>query len=200
MTTHKYRGFTFVRNTCYKRGEWGSWVILDSSGIQREECTSLGECRYRVDQYREPMPPKPPKRKVARIKTPRIVSDGGREACGFGERESTNRDCVVRSIAHTRCISYADAHALCAQIFEREDGKGTYGCRMMLREQGWCRDVLGGRAQSHCTLDAFVAAHPRGHYLVGVAAHSVAVCDGVVYDNWRISGLKRVQYAFEVIA
>jgi hypothetical protein len=63
--------------------------------------------------------------------------------------------------------------------------------------QSWVRYLP---TQSSGTLDKFVLANPRGHFLIFTADHCTALCDGVVYDTWRISGLVRIEAAYEVIA
>lgn len=152
-----------------------------------------------IDRYSYCPLPKPVKRvrRVVRFKTPRVISDGGRVVHGFSNEVN---DCTVRAISHARCISYADAHALCREMFDRQDGRGTCGTAMMLREAAWARTVHTKHIDGTCSLDTFAAKHPRGHYIAITARHSVAVCDGIVYDSYRTSGLTRVVYACEVVA
>ena len=193
-----YRGFLCHQNRGYYRGEWGRWEIwLPSSfphAAQMMDCTTFNECQYRIDRMPDAAPLAPKRtRTVTKVRTPRMVHDAGRAACGF--TNETN-DCTVRAIANTRCISYAAAHALAAKIFGRKDRHGTVYTRQRLSPQSWCRNlnIKGG------TLDAFVLAHPVGHFLVLQSRHCVAVCDGVVHDGHRTSGLSRIESVFEVFA
>jgi len=204
-TVRKYRGYECRRLHGLQRGSWGSWEVY-RNGKFIDNRSTFDSCVYLIDLQpdAEPVVVKPRKRRnVQRIKTPRVISDAGRRAHGF--THETN-DCTVRAISHARCISYAQAHALCRELFDRKDGKGTYYTGIVLARQPWARIAWERKWDREAqrfttvTLDRFVADHPTGHYVVLVRGHSVAVCDGVVYDGFGVSGLVRVESAYEVIA
>jgi hypothetical protein len=205
---YKYRGQVIrTDDPSYCRRKWWiaygpdgltplRWVHANAQYLGRVlEGGTLEYMRYLIDTQTLRGVDKPviKRKRPARVKAPRVVSDGGRRAHGF--TRETN-DCTVRAISHTRCISYADAHAICATVFHRPERHGPIGFQMRMRHVDWAR-VFKTSAK---TLDAFALAHPFGHFLVLTRGHATAVCDGVVYDNGPVSGLCHVQGAFEVIA
>jgi hypothetical protein len=199
VSTYRYRGYTI-------KGSRGFWQINSPSGenvtykLRRYACPDIDTARYTIDRQSDagPMPVKRT-RTVVRVKTPRVVTDSGRRAAGFSHE--TN-DCTVRAISNARCIPYADAHTFVATLFNRKDGGRTGGWETGLQAQSWCKLVtlppgpVGSRHKM--TLDRFVTTHPRGHYIVTIRGHTLAVCDGVAYDAGRLSGLVRVLSVFEV--
>jgi hypothetical protein len=202
--TYNYRGYQIVRQDCYRRGEYGAWRVM-RDGREFEEVCSLADARWYIDRHPDAGPrPSERVRKVTRIKTPRVISDAGRHTMHAFSHETN--DCVPRAIAHARCISYAEAHEICRVQFGRKDRGGTRGCEYSLGKMPWARKAFervwdrNEHRWRTVTLDRFVAEHPVGHFIVLVDRHALAVCDGVVYDGWAISGLKRVESAFEVIA
>jgi hypothetical protein len=130
-------------------------------------------------------------RVTSRIKTERIVCDGGKAEAGIKDKN----DCTVRAIAHARCIPYAEAHEALRKA-GRQNGKG-FDIYYYLTRQPWARAVRWHECK---TFDAFAMKYPKGHYILASTRHAVAVVDGAIYDSWEVSGLLRVDCAFEVIA
>ena len=110
-----------------------------------------------------------------------------------GERH----DCAVRALMVAACVDYNTAHAACKAAGRRDrDGFGTNGytraIRALIPEASaivWERgEVAGGAFRCRIkrpTLRAFIEQHPRGHYIVHVPGHYLAVVDGVVHDWGR---------------
>jgi hypothetical protein len=209
-TAYTYRGYVIRSDDpSYCRRKW--WVAYQPDGLtplryvhanaqylgRVLESGTLKYLRYLIDTQTlrgidKPVHVSSGKRRV-RIKAPRVNSDGGRRTEGFAHE---TKDCTVRAIAHTRCISYAEAHEICRVFFRRKERHGTLGTAIILGRAPWARAFK----TTAKTLDAFALAHPIGHFLVMTGGHATAVCDGVVYDNGPISGLCHVQGAFEVVA
>jgi len=191
-----YRGFEYRRTWRYPRGQWGSWEIL-YYGEPQSECSTRAECIATIDADRRADPKTTTRVRAKHVpKAPRVISDGGRKADGY---EHEYNDCAVRAVAHARCISYAAAHADIAQHCKRKDRKGTHGFHTYLWRAPWARHV-DPRCIAAKTLDAFALEMNRGHFIFVSSRHAVAVCDGVVLDVWKVSGLLRLEFAFEVIA
>lgn len=196
--TYQYRGYQI--DSAGRNG--GCWVYSPSGadvtklanyGNGSPRVWSLAVARAWIDKQPDALAKRV--RKSVRIKTPRVVSDGGRRVCGYSHEYN---DCTVRAIAHARCISYTEAHTLCAQIFGRKDKHGTRYTELILNRQSWVKPIAVHLLRG-MTLDKFALLYPRGHFVLTTARHSVAVCDGVIYDAWKISGLCRVESAHEVI-
>ena len=118
-------------------------------------------------------------------------------------------DCSVRALMVAACIDYAKAHALC-KAAGRVNGNGfsTDGMGravraavpdatfMMQAPVVSTHTVSRYRWYSYATpvevsrrkypsLAKFLEEHPRGHYVVNVPGHYVAVVDGAVHDWGR---------------
>jgi hypothetical protein len=112
---------------------------------------------------------------------------------GFNE----HRDCSVRALSVAACISYSDSHA----IFAKHGRRARHGTPLPISSDVISalfpqaeRIFLGG----HITLSAFVAAHPKGHWIVATGSHMFAVCDSVVYD-WDLHARCRIHWAWRVV-
>lgn len=120
-----------------------------------------------------------------------------------GERN----DCGVRALMVAACIDYATAHRHCQNAGRKYQG-GMYHAQMdyairragfhasRQSQQGKRVAVVGDRIGNfilcqrqviayryyYPTLGQFARTHPRGHFVVHVDGHYLAVCDGVVHD------------------
>lgn len=106
-----------------------------------------------------------------------------------------NNDCAVRALATAGCVSYLVAHAACAAA-----GR-VKGSRMWPDRFQVAIDALGFAGTPYIglavtarrgwplgTLAAVMRSLPqRGHFIVWVRGHYLAVCDGVVHD-WGPNG------------
>ena len=113
-------------------------------------------------------------------------------------------DCTVRAVANAAGIQYDDAHALCKKFFKRRFRQGTQ-TRLIVTESHKLFKSIGFEVEKRTvseyfnlrgtfgTINQFVKRHPRGRYLLSVRGHSLAIVDGVAYDNAsRTSGRHRV--------
>ena len=112
-----------------------------------------------------------------------------------GERH----DCAVRALMVAACVDYNTAHAACKAAGRADrDGFDTNGytraIRALIPEASamvWepTKTTLGPSGWRirvrRPTLAAFIEQHPRGHYVVHVPGHYLAVVDGVVHDWGR---------------
>lgn len=119
-------------------------------------------------------------------------------------QQTETNDCTVRAVANAAGIQYDQAHALCKKFFKRRFRQGT-STRLIVTESHKLFETIGFEVEKRTvseyfdlrgtwgTINQFVKRHPRGRYLLSVRGHSLAVVDGVVYDNAnRTSGRHRV--------
>jgi hypothetical protein len=120
-----------------------------------------------------------------------IYNDGGREKAGY---QGTTSDCVTRAIAIALELPYQkvydDLHALLKADKRRiESGKTSprqgipkHISRKYLASFGW-RFVptmgIGTGCKVHLRADEL----PKGHIIVKVSKHLVAVINGIIYDT-----------------
>lgn len=114
-------------------------------------------------------------------------------------------DCSVRALAVAADISYDEAHAALKEA-GRPDGKRTPHAtsRELYRKLGFrCCIIRQGGIACHglrMTLMQFIAANPRGRFIVHRRGHAFAVLDGVVHDWARGTGPRsRVTNAWQIL-
>jgi len=117
-----------------------------------------------------------------------FCKDSYAEVTGFTDE---NQDCSVRAFAAAACLDYQYVHGLFYK-HGRRNGRATPGSvtAAVLAEQF----PSVKREFTYCRLAAWVSAHPKGHYVVHVNKHALAVVDGVVYD-WKL-GPNRIVKSF----
>jgi hypothetical protein len=108
------------------------------------------------------------------MSAPFVITDGGREKEGFGHE---TRDCVVRAIATAYCLPYAIVHAELEQLGRKARRRISTYEAMQGRVFLWTEENV------HRTVAGFVKDYPRGHYVIKVRGHAVALVDGILYDK-----------------
>jgi hypothetical protein len=147
-------------------------------------------------------------------KMPWVKSDGGRKAAGF---KGNAGDCVCRAIAIAADLPYAEVYArLAAETGKQRATKvhpkqraasashgidtGRWWFTNYMRELGftWTPTFRNGYGW-WCTLKP--GELPMGRLVVSLSRHSVAVIDGVIYDNHHCSrGRRRCVYGYWQLA
>lgn len=123
-------------------------------------------------------------------------------------------DCGVRALMVAACIDYATAHDCCRLSGRKfRDGMFNYQMSAAIKRAGfiacaqdyapakvreyfraprWDRQYISNgdgpqrvRRYVYPTIAEFAARHPRGHFILQVLGHYVALCDGVVHD-WKM--------------
>lgn len=129
-------------------------------------------------------------------------------------REDTRErnDCTVRAIAVAGKLpwSYVNDRLIKAGI--RRPRKGASLSRAVDHITRFApgvtaRVVLGGESgleawynkRARVSLNRFLAAHPKGRFVVAYYGHAFAIVDGVVYDNVSIGKSRRIYCAYEII-
>lgn len=104
-------------------------------------------------------------------------TDAGRAA---SRRPKQTNDCTVRAVA----VACGLAYGLLADA-GRVSGRRMTGFPEWLAHQGWAikHGFPAVKGRRRMTVAAFVAAYPRGRFIVRVAKHVFAAIDGVVYDD-----------------
>lgn len=102
--------------------------------------------------------------------------------CG---KKETN-DCSVRALAIAADITYRKAHAI-LEHFGREHRKGV-NTKTLDDAAEFCG--MQKTTYPHCTVGQFIAANPKGAFLVVKPRHAFAIVDGVVYD-WGSTSYSR---------
>ena len=103
-------------------------------------------------------------------------------AAGYSEGTEKN-DCSVRAFAVAACVDYWEAHKLFAK-HGRKDRRSTP--RMVTH----CAisEAFPGAYPGHLilrkmtTLKRFIETHPKGHFVIKVRGHCLAVTDGTIHD------------------
>ena len=90
-------------------------------------------------------------------------------------------DCVVRAVMAATGCSYETASAMLAAA-GRKMGKGTFAETWRLVYDKYLGlEKLDIKAE-FWTVAAFIAAHPKGSYIVHKKRHAFAVVDGILHD------------------
>ncbi len=99
-------------------------------------------------------------------------------ASAAGER----KDCAVRSFSVAACVSYEFA----SKLFEKHGRKHNKGTSFTVSDS-----VIKEEFPNHVfvgaeglTLPNFAKRYNKGHYIVHVRKHALAIVDGVIHD-WR---------------
>lgn len=105
-----------------------------------------------------------------------------RETYATGGSDESN-DCSVRAFAVAACVDYYVAHDIFAKAGRRPRHKtaGWITESVMVRYFPNVHQVYA--YDRRMTIKRFVELYPKGHYLVHVRGHALAVCDGVTH-NW----------------
>ena len=111
-----------------------------------------------------------------------------REFYAKGSSQERN-DCAVRAFSVASCVSYKEAHKL-YKAAGRKDKKATppHLSSLVIRQEIPEAKHYLDYALKRITLKKFVEENPKGHFIVGVTCHALAICDGVVHDwqpGWR---------------
>ena len=106
------------------------------------------------------------------------------------EQRNERSDCAVRALMVAACIDYYAAYTALA-IAGRKKNQGTHVSQMRAAIKSLVPGAMEG-ARNPVTIARFVRDNPRGHFILFVRWHFVAVCDGVIHDhNWH--GRQRVK-------
>lgn len=112
----------------------------------------------------------------------------------YSEPRGERRDCSVRAYSVVACVSYDEAHAL----FERHGRKSNRGTPYKVTKEVMAEQFPQAKwSRSGITLGRFIESHPKGHYLIHVRGHALAVCDGTLHD-WFPKPRRRVKWYWEV--
>lgn len=146
-------------------------------------------------------PRKPRAKKAAKpkAKAPRLAKD---KRQGFSAHlhdsplaRSEKNDCIVRAVMECMGVHYDEAHEMVMRTGFRQPKRGTYTSSMMSRDT-FFRSRFDPVPAHGMTVAQFLAANPKGNYIVTVKWHGFAVKDGVVVD-YLIKPRQKVQLAWE---
>lgn len=119
---------------------------------------------------------------------------------------SENNDCTVATLASSFDISYDEAHAIAADLFQRKPKKGVYGAVLhdaMVNLKAKKTKINGkevakiyhtptkdykcnGRIVTRKTrVKSFIKDHPEGTFFITGRNHAMTVKDGIMIDNYR---------------
>ena len=104
----------------------------------------------------------------------------------YNERD----DCAVRALMVAACIDYQTAHDACAAA-GRKQKKGMQSADLataIYRLIPNAKPIMRGE-----TVAQFTRANPRGHFILFVRWHFLAICDGVIHDAPWYSKAPRVR-------
>ena len=109
-----------------------------------------------------------------------------RESYAEGSSQELN-DCAVRAFSVAACVSYEEAYKLFKGAGRRDNTSTSLDIsnRVVRQEIPGAKHYLD-YALKRITLKKFVEENPKGHFIVGVKCHALAICDGVVHD-WSAS-------------
>ena len=106
-------------------------------------------------------------------------------------------DCFVRALAIAAGITYTEAHGIASAEFGRKDRKGTKGVRGTIHQLNQRNHLahLGLEIQrvnhtyvnrkgqvNGLNIRGFYNRYRKGHYLVLVSGHALAIIDGQIQD------------------
>ena len=97
----------------------------------------------------------------------------------YGAPGGDHQDCSVRALMVAACVDYAVAYDACARA-GRKQNQGMYPDHLDRAIREFVRAVY--HTERRVTLARFVTDHPRGHYVIFVRGHFLALCDGIVFD------------------
>ena len=104
-----------------------------------------------------------------------------------GERN----DCAVRALMVAACVDYQTAYDACAAAGRKpRQGMHTIGLHKAIRALA-PQSVAVPAARA--TVAQFVRSNPRGHFILFVRWHFVAVCDGILHDWYWDSKTPRIR-------
>jgi hypothetical protein len=109
-----------------------------------------------------------------------------------GER----KDCAVRAFSVAACVSYSTAQ----EIYQRHGRNPNKGTPFFVTERVMATEFPDALFTTHndITLPKFVRLYNKGHYLVHVRGHALAVVDGVIHD-WRPRPKTKVRCAWRLV-
>jgi hypothetical protein len=103
-----------------------------------------------------------------------------------GRPDDDTNDCAVRALAIVSDLEYTAARTLIESECDRPRGKGTPSRALVT-----LLNRIAGRVPDSAaagTLARFCRTHARGVFYVLVRGHALAIVDGRIIDNGRISG------------
>jgi hypothetical protein len=101
------------------------------------------------------------------------------ERGAYGAPGGDHNDCAVRSLMVAACVDYAVAYDACARA-GRKESQGMFPEAFYVAIREFAPAVQYARPR--ITLARFVVANARGHFVLFVRGHFLALCDGIVFD------------------
>lgn len=114
----------------------------------------------------------------------------------YAQERGEKKDCSVRAFSVAACVSYSTAQEIFAK-HGRKPNKGTleYITERVIAEQFPDATLI---ENPRLTLPKFVKAHNKGHFIVHVNRHALAITDGIIHD-WRPRPKTKVQRAWKLV-
>lgn len=107
-------------------------------------------------------------------------------------------DCVVRAVSKALDqdwqTTYLDLSIQGYLMGDLLSSNAVWG--VLLRNKGFCREVLPPESPDCYTVIDFCKEHTQGTYVVGTGTHAICIIDGCYYDAWD-SGNEIVVYYWE---
>ena len=92
-----------------------------------------------------------------------------------------HRDCSVRAYAVAACIDYNTAY----EIFKRHGRRDGHSTRLETTRAVIENTFPDANLKEHNprpTLNQFLILNPKGHFMIHVRGHALAVTDGIAHD------------------
>lgn len=142
-----------------------------------------------------------------------VITDAGRLRDGF---RTERNDCTVRALAIAANVQYREAHEY-MRTSGRLLGRGGNMNLALTHPQGEVIRVglykivrlspseYSAEVQKHkeyfprqlyWTVNQFIAAHPRGRFVLTIPSHAFALINGVIHDRYRMTGRARIDGAW----